>query len=131
MYAHLTNICQDRVLAEEKSPHTKLQSNDKTIQHCRPKPSPSSTAATTRQDPAQGDVHHQDVQGGTLARVLVQGGGQVEAEEGDAHHVHVKEGMPARTPGKGGGHVQAKEEQVSRLLQAQEDAQEVHLQTEF
>ena len=95
--------------AVEEGPLRKPHSNDNTIQHCRPKPNPSSTAVPVRHDPAQGDVRHQDAQEGTLARVPVQGGGQVQVEEehvqrllpaqGDVHPHYAKEGTLARVPG--------------------------------
>ena len=78
----LTNNCQDEVFAEERPPHRKPHSNDNTIQHCRPKPSPSSTAAPIHHDPAHSDVSHQDAQRETLARVHAQGGGRGHVEEG-------------------------------------------------
>ena len=98
--------------AKEKSTPSNPQPNNNTYQHCRPKPSPSSTAVPIRLSPARGDVRHKELKD-------VQGGGQVHVEggqvpclppaEGDVYHIHAKEGMPARVPGKGGGLVQADE----------------------
>ena len=114
--------------AKEKSTPSNPQPNKKTCQHCRPKPSPSSTAVPIRHGPARGDVRHQELQD-------VQGGGRVHVEEGqvlrhppaegDAHHVHhaqAKEGLDAKAPRKGGVRVQADVEQVLRHPPAQGDA---------
>ena len=116
------------------TPHRKLLANNKTCQHCRPKPSPSSTAVPIRHGPARGDVRHQELQD-------VQGGGRVHVEEGqvlrhppaqgDAHHVRhaqAKEGLDAKAPRKGGVRVQADVEQVLRHPPAQGDA---HHRTKF
>ena len=113
--------------AKEKSIPSNPQPNNKTCQHCRSKPSPSSTAVPIHHDPAQGDVRHQELRD-------VQGRGQVHAEEGqvqllppaqgDAHYVHqaqAKKGMLARVPGKGGGQVHVEEGQVLCLQLAQGD----------
>ena len=73
------------MFAEERPPRRKLLSNNKTCQHCRPKPSPFSNAAPIHTNPVHSDVRHQELQGvqeRTLVSVHVQGGGRVHVEEG-------------------------------------------------
>ena len=103
--------------AKEKSTPSKPQPNNKTCQHCRPKPSPSSTAVPVRHGPVHSDVRHQELQGvqeRTLVSVPVQGGGRVHVEEGqvprlppeppDTHQGEQGLHQPALT---GGGRVHA------------------------
>ena len=121
-------VCQEAGLIKGGTPYRKLLANNKTCQHCRPKPSPSSTAVPIRHGPARGDVRHQELQD-------VQGRGRVHVEEGqalrhppaegDAHHVHhaqAKEGLDSKAPREGGVRVQADVEQVLRHPPAQGDA---------
>ena len=118
----------DEVSAKGRTPRRKLLANNKTCQHCRPKPSPSSTAVPVRHGPVHSDVCHQELQD-------VQGGGRVHVEEGqvlclqlaqgDDHyvrHAQAKKGLDAKVPGKGGVRVQADVEQVRRHPPAQGDA---------
>ena len=119
------------MVAEERPTHRKLHSNNNTIQHCRPKPSPSSTAVPVRHDPAQGDVRHQGEQGEGQVQPNKEQVPRPLPAQGDAHHVRhaqAKKGIPARVPGKGGGQVQADVEQVQHRLPAQGD---VRHRTEF
>ena len=109
------------MFAEERPPHKKFHSNDNTIQQCRPKPSPSSTAVPVRHDPVQGDVRHQDVQGVGQVRAEEEGTPRPLPAQGDAHHLDTQERKLGRVPGKGGGQAQAEEERVPRPLPAQGD----------
>ena len=70
------------MIAKERPPRRKPHSNTTTCQHCRPKPSPSSTAAPVHHDPVHSDVRHQGVEEKTQVGTPVQGGGRVHAQEG-------------------------------------------------
>ena len=50
---------QEAEPTKEGTPRRKLLANNKTCQHCRPKPSPSSTAAPIHTNPVHSDVRHQ------------------------------------------------------------------------